>query len=38
MVIPEGQLVLPLFRHLHPHRRLLNPAAVCLVGLQQVFP
>lgn len=26
------------FRLLHPHRRLPNPAAFWLVGLQEVFP
>ena len=38
MVVLEGQLIFPLFWHLHPHRRLTNPTAFKLMGFQQVFP
>ena len=37
MVVLEGQLVLALFWHLHPHSSLADPAALGPVGLQQVF-
>ena len=37
MVVLEGQLVLALFWHLHPHSGQADPAALGPVGLQQVF-
>ena len=37
MVVQEGELVLTLFRHLHPHSCMAYPTTLGPVSLQQVF-
>ena len=38
VVVLEGELVFPLFRHLHPHGCLAYPTAPGSVGFQQTLP
>ena len=38
VVVLEGELVLTLFRHLHPDCGLPNPSTVGSVGFQQILP
>ena len=38
VVVLKGELVLTLFRHLHPDCGLPNPSTVRSVGFQQIFP
>ena len=38
VVVLKGELVLTVFRHLHPHRCLAYPTTVGSVGFQQILP
>ena len=38
VVVLKGDLVFPLFRHLHPYCSLPNPSTVGSVGFQQILP